>query len=385
MNNALRRSRRLSGVLALALVSGAAALSGCGGEPSSADAAPGQNAAGTAFAAEAKAATEKRTAKQTEWLGPKDGPKTTPGKRIVYIASDNSNALASSYGKFIQQAASQIGWQVTVLDGKATASNWVAALQQAIALKPDGIAMSLQSPGVAGPLAEAAAQGIPVVGMHSADLPGPNEKYHLFNNVSSDPAEVGRAMVDWAIAHSGGTARIVTMGDNTYPISVVKTEAMKAQIAKCGSCQLLLDANVPAADVSSQMGGITSSWVQKYQRPFYVLGVGDFWFDFAVPALRTGSVQPKDVVLGGADGTEQAYQRVRTGEYQQLTVPEPIEFQAWQAVDELNRAINKQPPTDFVQPVYIVTKDNIDAEGGASNGFSPSNGFKERYLAIWKG
>jgi len=338
-----------------------------------------------AFVAEAKAATESRSKPQAEWLGPTTGPKAEPGARVVYISSDQTNALSAQYGKFLQDAGSQIGWDVTVIDGKATAANWITAFNQALALNPDGIAMTLQSPSVTGPLEAAAAAGIPVVGMHSTSLPGPSEDFHLFNNLSSDPAETGRALVDWAVADSNGAARIIAIGDNIYPISVVKTDAMVEQVAKCSGCTLIANENIPAANVSAQMGGIMTSWVLKLEKPFYALSVGDFWFDFATPALHTGNVPAEDVRLGAADGTPQAYQRVRDGDYQHVTIPEPIEMQSWQAIDELNRAIHGEPPTSFVQPVYVVTKANIDEEGGPDNTFTPSNNFKEHYLKIWRG
>jgi ribose transport system substrate-binding protein len=347
--------------------------------------ASGAKAQDDPFVAEAKAATLKRSQAQSEWAGPTSGPKAEPGKKIVYLSSDQTNALSAQYGKFLQDAGSQIGWDVTVIDGKATAANWITAFNQAMALNPDGIAMTLQSPSITGPLEAAAAAGIPVVGMHSTSLPGPSDEFHLFNNLSSDPAEIGRALVDWAVADSNGTARIIAIGDNIYPISVVKTDAMVVEVAKCKGCTLISNENIPAANVSAQMAGIMTSWVLKLEKPFYALSVGDFWYDFATPALHTGNVPVDDVRLGAADGTPQAYQRVRDGDYQRVTIPEPIEMQAWQAIDELNRAINKQPPSNFVQPVYVVTKDNIDDEGGPQNTFTPSNNFKEHYLKIWKG
>lgn len=337
------------------------------------------------FVVAAKAAMETRAAIQTEWLGPTSGPKTEPGKRIVYLSSDQNNALSAQYGVFLQEAASEIGWEVIVIDGKSTAANWINAFNQALSLNPDGIAMTLQSPSITGPLEAAAAAGVPVVGLHSTSLPGPSEEFHLYNNLSSDPAEIGRALVDWAVAESDGTARMIFIGDNIYPISVVKTDAMVEHIAKCSGCTLLGNENIPAANVSAQMAGIMTNWVLSYEKPFYALAVGDFWFDFATPALRSGNVPLEDVRLGGADGTPQAYQRVRDGDFQHITVPEPIEMHSWQAIDELNRAINGEPASTFVQPVFVVTAANVSAEGGDTNTFTPSNNFKEHYLKIWRG
>ncbi len=66
-----------------------------------------------------------------------------------------------------------------------------------------------------------------------------------------------------------------------------------------------------------------------------------------------------------------------------MTVSEPIELQAWQAVDELNRAFHNEAPSGFVQPPFLVTKENIHSEGGDQNTFIPSNNYKQHYLEIW--
>jgi len=43
----------------------------------------------------------------------------------------------------------------------------------------------------------------------------------------------------------------------------------------------------------------------------------------------------------------------------------------------------RRPPSGFVQPPFLVTKENIHAEGGDQNTFIPSNDYKKHYLAIW--
>jgi ribose transport system substrate-binding protein len=58
-------------------------------------------------------------------------------------------------------------------------------------------------------------------------------------------------------------------------------------------------------------------------------------------------------------------------------------MQAFQAIDELNRAFNGEEPSGFVQDPYLVTPDNIDREGGDQNTFIPSNGYEEKYFELW--
>jgi ribose transport system substrate-binding protein len=139
----------------------------------------------------------------------------------------------------------------------------------------------------------------------------------------------------------------------------------------------------PIAEVAQRQPQLVISWVQKYGLPLYITAVADYTLDFQVPALRDAGVDTNAVKLVGADGQKSAYERIRSGEYQKVTVSEPVDMQAYQAVDELNRALHGAPPSGFVQTPYLVTPDNVDKEGGDKNAFIPSNDYKQHYLSIW--
>lgn len=334
----------------------------------------------------ARAAVEARTAPQTKWLGPTTGPKTEPGKFIVYISTGENNPIGHLWGAYLQEAASKVGWRVTVLDGKSSPAEWVNAAKQAVALKPDGIVTSADAKTMQAPLSQAHDLGMPIVGLHGTAKPGPDPEDYLFTNIVSNPTDIGRAMVQWAIADSNGGARIIFLYDAVYAISMIKRTGWQEALQTCSTCKLLKDDNFPIAEVPNRMRQEAISWVQQYPKPFYVVAVADYYYDFAVAALRQAGIKPSDVKLIGADGTKEAYERVRAGdEYQIVTIPEPIELQSWQAIDELNRAFHKQPPSDFVQPVYIVTKSNVDSEGGNNDQFVPSNNYRDVYAKIWLG
>jgi len=336
--------------------------------------------------ATAGAAVEARTAPQTKWLGPTTGPKTEPGKFIVYISTGENNPIGHLWGAYLQEAASKVGWRVTVLDGKSSPAEWVNAAKQAVTLKPDGIVTSADAKTMQAPLSQAHDLGIPIVGLHGTAKPGPDPEDYLFTNIVSNPTDIGRAMVQWAIADSSGGARIIFLYDAVYAISMIKRTGWQEALQSCSTCKLLKDDNFPIAEVPNRMRQEAISWVQQYPKPFYVVAVADYYYDFAVAALRQAGIKPADVKLIGADGTKEAYERVRAGdEYQIVTIPEPIELQSWQAIDELNRAFHKQPPSDFVQPVYIVTKSNVDSEGGTNDQFVPSNNYRDVYAKIWLG
>jgi ribose transport system substrate-binding protein len=83
------------------------------------------------------------------------------------------------------------------------------------------------------------------------------------------------------------------------------------------------------------------------------------------------------------DGSPPAYQRIRDGQYQTATVPEPLAISGWQMIDEMNRALAGQPPSGYIQPVHLVTKNDVNADGGQNNIFDPSNGYRAAYKKIW--
>ena len=112
---------------------------------------PAARADDAALVAEAKADVLRYAGPQTQWLGPTSAPKPEAGKLIVYLSGDEQNDISREYGLYIKQAAEKIGWKVTIIDGKGSPTSWLAGLNQAIALKPAGIAMfadaaSLQDP-----------------------------------------------------------------------------------------------------------------------------------------------------------------------------------------------------------------------------------------------
>ncbi len=334
--------------------------------------------------AAAKAAVDRYAGAQTTWEGPTSAPKPTKGMTLVYLSGDEQNDISHEYGVYMKEAAAKLGWTLTIIDGKGSPSSWVAGFNQAIALKPNGIAIFADAKSLQDPIRTAAEKGITVVGLHAASLPGPAPDLHLFDNIQEDPREIGKAEADWAIADSNGTAKVVVITHNEYQIAETKSQSTKAAVEACSGCKVLDYANFPASEAAQRMPQLTTSWVQRFGLPIYITSVGDNDLDFAIPALRSAGVPPEQAKLIGADGNRSAYERIRKGnQYQTVTVSEPIELQAYQAIDEFNRAFAKAPSSGFVQPPYLVTHANVDAQGGKGDIFVPENDYKGHYLQIW--
>jgi ribose transport system substrate-binding protein len=321
------------------------------------------------------------------WDGPTTGPKAVKGKTVVFVSLTQNSSGNSDASAGAGQAAKALGWNYSVIDGKGDATDTANALQQASALKPDGIILASVDPASnKAALEQAAAAGIKIVSWHSTSAPGPVPDAHIIFNVSTPPDQIAYLAGEYAVVHSNGTAKAEVISDRQYQIVVTKTDAIEKAIKECDTCQLLSEDNAPFGEVPQRTPSLMSSLLQKYGKNLgYMLTFNDVYFDFAVPTIRAAGIEPGNppFLISAGDGSQSAYQRIRTGQYQIATVPEPAIMQGWQLIDELNRAFNGQPPSGYVTKVHLVTHDNVDADGGKDNRYDPSNGYQDAYKKIW--
>jgi len=322
------------------------------------------------------------------WDGPVSGPKALADKTIVVLSADlkNGGVLGATNG--IEEAAEKIGWTVRVLDGAGSISGRTSAMGQALALKPDGIILNgFDSKEQEQGMKAAADAGIPLVSWHAGAAIGPMDDVGIFANVTTDPMLVSEAAAKWAFADADGSPGVIIFTDSTYQIAIDKADRMKDVIEELGGT-VLEYVDTPIAETSQRMPQLTTSLLQRYGAKWtHSLAINDLYFDFMGPSLAAAGIKgdgaPVNVSAG--DGSESAYQRIRSKQFQEVTVAEPLNLQGWQLVDEMNRALSGEPWSGYVSPLHVVTTDNIEFDGGPTNTFDPENGYKEEYLKIWTG
>ena len=328
------------------------------------------------------------TAPGTPWTGPTTGPTAQPRKLIVYVSSDQRNGGPQGAGDGAQEAAKAIGWDFRILDGQGSVQGRTTALNQAIALKPDGIVLgNVDTQEQAPVIRRAAMLGIRMVGWHIGANPGPVTDPPVFTNVTTDPREVAKAAAMYAIVDSNGTANVIHFKDSITTISTAKTNASEEVIKGCAGCRVLETEDTPMGDLANRMPSLTTSLLTKYGKQWtYAIAVNDLYFDFSAPSLQAAGVDsangyPRQISSG--DGSVTAFQRIRQHRYQIGTVAEPLHLQGWMCIDELNRAFAGQPPSGFVPPPHLFIASNLDRDGGPNNVYEPENGYKEIYKKIW--
>ncbi len=339
------------------------------------------------FLSVAKAYVAKAQQSGAPWSGPTKGPAAAKPKTVILVSADTRNGGIQGFTDGAAQAAKVIGWNFRIIDGQGSVSGRSTALSQALALKPDAILLGgVDAAEQASLLGQIAAHGIKIIGWHSLPDPGVTKGSPIFFNVSTDAREVARAAAMEAIVDCNGTANVVLFGDSIYKISDAKLEAAAATLKQCSGCSVLSSEDTPIAEASQRMPQLTTSLLGKYGSKWtYAIGVTDLYFDYISPSLRAAGIGPGGYprAISAGDGSVSAFERIRSGEYQIATVAEPLNEQGWQAIDEANRTISGAPPSGYISPVHLITKQNINADGGDHNVYDPANGYQDIYKKIW--
>ena len=380
-------SRSIASSALLALVV-AACGGGTGNTTSTSSTAAPSGTTDPAYLQMAKDYVAMVTAPGTPWTGPTAGPTAQPRKLIVYVSSDQRNGGPQGAGDGAQEAARAIGWDFRILDGQGSVQGRTTALNQAIALKPDGIILGNVDTSEQAPVIRRAAMlGIKLVGWHIGPTPGPVADPPVFTNVTTDPREVAKAAALYAVVDSNGTAKVIHFKDSITTISTAKTNASEEIIKACGGCRVLETEDTPMGDLANRMASLTTSLLTKYGAQWtYAIAVNDLYFDFSAPSLQSAGVDPVNGYprqISSGDGSVTAFQRIRQKRYQIGTVAEPLHLQGWMCIDELNRAFAGQPTSGFVPPPHLFVASNIERDGGANNAYEPENGYKDVYRKIW--
>jgi ribose transport system substrate-binding protein len=368
------------GALAVLGVVGAA-LAGCSGDDGGSTA-WGKGTCDDVVSAATKA-VEAATDNSSPWTGPTTGPTAAGPKDIAFVAQTLTNPGVAGVAKGVREAAKSIGWQVRVLDGQGDQSGIAAAFGQAIALKPDGIVVGGFDPNsTRTQMAQADAAGIPVVGWHAVSEPGPSTSPKMFSNVTTKVSDVAQISAQWIISESDGAAGVVVFTDNSIPFAAGKAKLIEQHLATCESVKVLRVENIPIPDAGARTPQEFSSLVARLGDAWnYSVAINDLYFDNAATPLRAagkkGTGAPYNI--GAGDGSEAAFQRISSGQYQAATVPEPLLLEGWQIVDEFNRAFHGAPASGYVPPVHVTDADNV----GDSTGWDPDNGYRDTYRKIW--
>ena len=336
--------------------------------------------------------SSRNTPRKAGHLGrPDHRPEGRQGKTIVIVAGDMQERRHPRRRRSgAKEAAEAIGWTSRVIDGAGSVSRPHAALSQAMALKPDGIIVG----GIDADRAEGRS-GSSRQGRHrrwsrwhSVPKLGPIEGAPIFANVTPNAMAVAEGGRDMGVS-STPTA---SPASSSSPISTYShrhrqgRRRWRREIETAGLHGALLE-DTPIADVSNRMPQLTTSLLQQIRRQM------DAFAGDQRPLLRlhgagagggrhAGDGAPQNISAG--DGSEAAYQRIRAGQYQAVTVAEPLDHAGLAAGRRVEPRLRRREVVGL-RPAVPRRDPGTTSTSTAARRTSSTrdNGYRDAYKKIW--
>lgn len=313
----------------------------------------------------------------SEWPGPQTSPAAAEGKRVAIIScSQASNCSVDATAA--QDAAEQIGWEATIIDGKGDPALYNASLRSAVNSGYDGIInISLPPALVQDGLRYAAEHDVPVI--NAADVVSDDPL--VFANVEHQWKDQGIMLGQWLIADSDGTAGVVVLRDDEFPGVKERQDNVVAVLETCAGCTVLDEIGLTISQATSPP--VVAQQVQSLIARFgddleYIVAPFGTVDGLVIPALR--AADRTDIKVVGYDGNTQQVQLCHAGSIGAVAVT-MLAWTGWGAVDQLNRAFQGEPKAEQKVPAFLATSETCAEEGLAED--VSTFDFKGEYLRLW--
>ena len=328
------------------------------------------------------------TAPSSNWVAPANGPELATGVNVVYLAGNLRNSGILGVAEGAKEGAEIAGWGFTTIDARGDEQLLRDQFVELIQAPPNGLILggfdALQYSVELDLLAQ---RGTKIVGWHASSRPGAIPGTSVAFNVTTDPTEVARVATIYAIEETDREGGFIVFTDSRFAIALEKSDTIAELVEQCETCSLLevvdLSLDSSADKMRTRIGELIATYGTEWTAS---VGINDLYFDHAFLefALSDPEFSNSLVNVSAGDGSASAYQRIQHAHFQSATVPEPLNFQGWQLIDELNRLLNNLPVSGFVAPTKLVTTENILDDGGADFRFDPSNNYRQTYAQSWQ-
>lgn len=261
---------------------------------------------------------------------------TVPGLQFPFFITMQDEALAY---------AEQLGIELLTHDSQNQSSIQMAAVENFIAQKVDGILISPMTTDSLVPAIEAAvAAGIPVA---TVDRKANTDKVLI--HVGADNVEGGRAAARFIIEKLGNKGTVIQLEGTPGASAALDRKAGFDEVISTSNVKMLVS---QSADFSrSRAQNVMENLLQVYPEFDAVFGANDEMIIGAIEAMRSAGIDPASKVTIGFDATTDAFTYMKEG-LLDATIDQFPGQQARKALDVLVNFIKTgQRPAESV--VYI--------------------------------
>lgn len=238
-------------------------LAACGGGSSSTDSSSGGDASGAVKQAEAELAPVFSGASYGQ--PPASSPRPEAGKNVWVIDVGLASEGGAEWAKEAEAAGQALGWDVTVFDGKFTASEYLVGIRSAIADRADGIVLvAVDCSVVKAGLEEARAAGIAISAVESFDCseidpsaPSLFDTSVIYRvdgknaDLAEEDTEMGRVQAQWVAAATAGAGKVLLFkGTDNRASLLINQGFLEAAEEVCPGCEVLETVPFVSADIA---------------------------------------------------------------------------------------------------------------------------------------
>jgi ribose transport system substrate-binding protein len=402
-----RRHRRTWQLISVLAVAASLVLAGCSSSGSGASSGSSANSGGaasqpaTATSSSAAAADDsdvvtqaKATVKQLtdptsslfnySSVIPTQPVAVKKGSKFAIIGAALASPVVKQYCDTVAAAAKLAGLESTEFDGKFDVATEAGLVQQAVQQKFAAIVLVGVDPAtVASPIASAKAAGIPVI-----QYDGYGDTNNGVTDIGIDPIEAGRAVAQWIIADSNGTAKVLAVtfkggatGGKTSNTEVAQ-ESLISTLQKCSGCTVKTK-DMTIADVVAPGSPEYVAALRSYPKGainYVASGCDTCMINFGMLDTQLGRSEIK--VTGGFAASQAATAEIKNGTDNAVVAPiNPSQLIGLLSVDAALRRIAGQQVKTLVIPAPLADKGNVSDFPDAS--FTPAKDYTAVFAKLW--
>jgi ribose transport system substrate-binding protein len=324
-----------------------------------------------------KQAMSARTAEESHL--PTTGPTAQPGKKMVSIVCAASIEGCRAISDAQVEAAKALGWTTQIIDGRGSVKGWDDAIQSAIQLKPDVIALAAILPAaVSSSLADAKAAGITIVCTQCGA--NPNER----NVDSADGDEVNAIIGDdlgkYIAQKAGGKASVLMWYYPEFGISKLRHDAAKKALAEYCDCKVE-SIEVKISEWNTTLPERVNALLLQHPDITWIYSPADETAIDAANAIKAGGKSGKVHVVGG-NGNLQALETIKTDPDYVATAGVSYALSSWSSMDNANRILAGQKTVKTQTAVRVIDASNSSVIP-AGQYYGGDIDFRGQYRKIW--
>lgn len=301
------------------------------------------------------------------------------GKYVITIT--NATDAAITLNKYIVEGGKKLGWKMEALQAESTLEGQRKTLEQAIAKKPNGIAVSGMETDSYGDLyKKAASQGIAIICSACMSKPGSG----LLDSHIAGPKMLdlwGQMIAAFAVANVTGTPNVQLFGISVYPILKRYDEAFMKNLKKLSPKSTAKYNELDfATGVPQQVGNVYKA---NPGTNFISSDLGDFFIGVPQGLFNVGAKPGSAPLIGGLTAGKDAIQTLKnktTNAWTAYSLP----IVGYSVIDSFARYFADVPFAKADLPTQILTQKNIGTAVLTSQGdYLGVKDFQNQFYKVW--